>query len=605
LTQALDAEQSTRALTRRLLRGYVRPHLWRLALAMVCMAITAAATAALAQQMEPLLDMAFAGGDYGLLLSLATVVLIIFLVKGVASFGQEVLINHVGQRITADLQIGLFEHVIRADLAFLHDTSPGQLVSRFVNDIQMMRTAVSSAITSLGRDLLTVIFLVGLMFYQDWLLALIAIVVFPAAIVPTVQLGRRMRRVSHNTQQQLGTLTTILDEGFQGARQVKAYGMEAYEAARTTATIERLFRLWLKGATTKALAHPLMETLGGIAIVGVLLYGGYMVIDQGKTPGAFFSFIAALLLAYAPTKRLTQLNAQVQEGLAAADRVFQLMDLEPRIADRAGALPLDLRNGTLSFEGVGFHYGAERKGPPALDNVSLDIPAGSTVALVGPSGAGKSTVLNLIPRLYDVTEGAVRIDGQDVREVTVSSLRRSIALVSQDSTLFDDTVGANIRYGTPEADEAAVIAAATAADAHEFIRALPQGYDTPVGPRGVKLSGGQRQRIVIARAMLRDAPILLLDEATSALDSESERQVQRALERLKRGRTTVVIAHRLSTVISADRIFVLDAGRVVECGTHGELLARGGAYARLYALQFAHEEPGPGIAALAARRARG
>jgi subfamily B ATP-binding cassette protein MsbA len=591
------SDRSTRLLVRRLLRGFVRPHVWRLGAAALCMAVTAGTTAALADQMKPMLDLVFKDSSEAALYSLALSVFVLFLVKGLADYGQQVLINHVGQRVVADLQIGLFSHLVRADLAFFHDNPPGTLVSRFINDTTLLRDSVSTIITNLGRDLLTVACLAGLMFYRDWMLSLVAFVVFPLAIMPSVRVGRRMRRVSRTTQEQRGELTTILDEGFQGARQVKAYGMEGYEAERATNRIERVFRLTVKSARTRAILSPLMEMLGGFAIVAVLLYGGHMVMYGGKSPGDFFSFVTALLFAYQPVKRLAQLNTNLQEGLAAADRVFRMMDLQPDITDRPGARTLLVADGAIRLEQVSFRYGATADVPPALDDLSLDIAGGATVALVGISGAGKSTVLNLIPRLFDVGAGAVRIDGQDVREVTLVSLRRSIALVSQDTLLFDDTIAANIRYGTPEAEQAAVVAAAQAANAHDFIAAMPQGYDTPVGPRGVKLSGGQRQRIAIARAMLRDAPILLLDEATSALDTESERLVQRALARLKQGRTTVVIAHRLSTVVSADRIFVLDKGRLVESGTHAELLKRGGAYARLYALQFAQEEQAGGGAA--------
>jgi subfamily B ATP-binding cassette protein MsbA len=602
LTEHAHEDRSTRLLVARLLRDYVRQHLGRLSAAALCMAVGAAATGALATQAEPMLDQVFAETNEARLHALALTVFIIFVIKGLARYGQDVLIAVVGQRIAADLQIALHRHLVRADLAFFHDNPPGGLVARFLNDTQVLRDSTTFLITNLGKDVLTLVALVSVMFYQDWLLALIAFVAFPAAILPSVRVGRRMRRVSRTTQEQRGVLTTILDEGFQGARQVKAYGMEEYEARRAAGRIEHVFGLTVKAVRIRSVLSPLMETLGGCAIVAVLLYGGYMVMHQGKTPGAFFSFVTALLLAYEPVKRLAYANASLQEGLAAADRIFRLMDLQPRITDRAGAVPLIVRDGAIRFDRVSFNYGASPEAPDALDDLTLDIAGGATVALVGVSGAGKSTVLNLIPRLFDVGAGSVRIDGQDVRDVTLASLRRRIALVSQDNLLFDDTIAANIRYGAPEADPAAVIAAAQAADAHDFIRVLPQGYDTPVGPRGVKLSGGQRQRVAIARAMLRDAPILLLDEATSALDSETERQVQRALARLKRGRTTVVIAHRLSTVVSADRIFVLDRGRLVESGTHAELLARAGAYARLYALQFAQEEPAPPtLAAVGAR----
>jgi len=598
---ALAADGRTHALTGRLIRDHVRPQAGRILFALACMAAAAAATAALARQMEPVLDQVFAERDAGALTTAALSVFVIFLVKGVATYGQAVTMNHVGQRIVADLQSSLFRHLMRADLAFFHDRAPGELISRFTHDTNLLRGAVSGTLTSLGKDSLTLIFLAGVMVYQDWLLAAIAFVVFPVAVVPSARIGRRMRKVSASSQAQAGELSGLLDEIFQGARQVKAYGMEAYETGRAGAAIERLFRLATKAARTRAAIHPLMETLGGAAIVAVMLYGGHQVIVGTKTPGAFFSFITALLLAYEPLKRLVNLNAQLQEGLAAAERVFALLDLKAGIADRPGARPLGVGGGAIAFERVAFAYGPGAG--PALDGLDLEVPAGATVALVGPSGAGKSTVLNLIPRFFDVDRGRVAIDGQDVREVTLASLRAAIALVSQDALLFDDTVRANILYGRPDASEAEVAAAAGAADAHDFILRLPGGYDTAVGPRGVKLSGGQRQRIVIARAMLKNAPILLLDEATSALDSDSERQVQRALANLKRGRTTVVIAHRLSTVVAADRIYVMERGRAVESGSHAELIARDGVYARLYAQQLAPEDAAEAAPPRPARRA--
>jgi subfamily B ATP-binding cassette protein MsbA len=470
------------------------------------------------------------------------------------------------------------------------------LISRLMNDVWLLRNAAATVLTGIGRDAVTIVFLIGVMFYQDWTMALIAFLAFPAAIRPIVKIGRRMRRVSVNTQVEMGQLTTLLNQTFQGARYVKAYGMEDYEQRRAGGLIERLYRLIDRANRTRSRAGPMMEALGGVAIAMVILYGGHQVIDGARTPGAFFSFITALLLAYQPVKSLATLNASLQEGLGAAQRVFEVLDVEPAIHDRPGARPLRITGGEIRFDTVCFGYQPDTV---ALDAISLTVPAGSTVALVGPSGAGKSTLLNLIPRFYDVDDGHIAIDGQEIGSVTLASLRGAIALVSQEVSLFDDTVRANIAYGRFGAPDEEIEAAAQAAGADRFVRELPDGYDTLVGEHGVRLSGGQRQRIAIARAMLKDAPILLLDEATSALDSESERQVQAALHSLMRGRTTVVIAHRLSTVIDADLICVMDHGRVVETGRHAKLLARGGLYARLYETQFAADRDPVPLAAAA------
>ncbi|MGH6953248.1 MAG: ABC transporter ATP-binding protein, partial [Alphaproteobacteria bacterium] len=482
-------DKTAAALTRRLLKDHVRPHLGRSAAALLCMALVAAATAALAKLMEPILDGVFVGHDRSLLAAVGVAVLVVFVVKGLATYGQAVLMNHVGFRIVADIQIAMFAHLMRADLAFFHDNHSGGLVSRFISDVQTLRKGVAECLTGLGKDLLTLLFLVALMFHQDWGLALIAFFAFPAAAVPIVKIGRRLRRVSAATQHVVGGLSTLLEEAFQGVRHVKAYGMESYEERRASVEINRLFRLYSKSVRARVLAHPIMEGLAGLAVFLVIAYGGYQVIEGARTPGAFFSFLTALFLAYEPMKRLAQLNATYQEALAAAERVFALLDTAPAIVDRPGACELQVRAGAVRFESVEFAYKPE---VPALAGVSLSVPAGKTAALVGPSGAGKSTVLNLIPRFYDATRGRVTIDGVDVRDVTLASLRASIGLVSQEISLFDDTVRANIAYGRALASDDEIRRAARLAGADDFIAAMPEGYDTRIGELGVKLSGGQR-----------------------------------------------------------------------------------------------------------------
>jgi subfamily B ATP-binding cassette protein MsbA len=403
-----------------------------------------------------------------------------------------------------------------------------------------------------------------------------------------VKIGRRIRRVSGKTQVEIGLFSALLEEAFQGARYVKSYGMERHETERATNAVNRIFKLVFKANTTRAVLHPVMEILGGIAVTSIIVYGGLQVVEGESTPGKFFSFITALILAYEPMKRLANMNAKLQEGLSAVQRIFTMLDVEPMIVDRPNAATLTVEKGAIEFDRVDFGY---MPGRSALKAVSLTVPAGKTVALVGPSGAGKTSVLNLIPRFYDIERGRVMIDGHDVRDVTLASLRANIGLVSQETNLFDDTVRANIAYGRPQATDEDIVMAARRAGAHDFISALPQGYETRVGGQGVKLSGGQRQRLSIARALLKNAPILLLDEATSALDANTERQVQAALKDLMRGRTTLVVAHRLSTVVDADIIYVMDDGRILESGGHSELMARGGAYARLYARQVSEEAP--------------
>ena len=396
-----------------------------------------------------------------------------------------------------------------------------------------------------------------------------------------------MRKVTSNTQIETGMFMTLLAQTFQGMRVVKAYGMEKYEKNRIKVLVEKLFSLSFKAARIRAMVSPIMETLGGAAITVVIVYGGNQVIDGTSTTGELFSFITALLMAYEPMKKLANLNVAIQEGLAGAQRLFVILDAEPEILDRSGATNLNNPSGEITLSKVTFSYDS---GEPALKEVSLQVPAGKRIALVGPSGAGKSTILNLIPRFYEIDQGKVSIDDLDVRDIKMSSLHQNIALVSQEITLFDDTVRANIAYGRNGASNEEIWTAAQNAAAHEFIMELPQGYETLVGEQGLKLSGGQRQRLAIARAMLKNAPILLLDEATSSLDTESERQVQIALNRLMKGRTTLVIAHRLSTVVDADLIYVIEDGHITQSGSHDALLKTGGPYAKLYELQFANDK---------------
>jgi subfamily B ATP-binding cassette protein MsbA len=582
-----DRGMPTTALVRRLTSEFIRRHTGTIVLAFVCMGVGAGSTALRAWLMQPMLDRIFVGREASLLVVIAGAALALAVVKGFADYGDTVLMSRVGQRVITDVQSALYARLIRADLAYFNANPSGTLISRFTNDVVLLRNAAANVLAAIGKDAVTVVFLMALMFYQDWFLALLSCFAFPLAIHPIVRIGRRMRRVSANTQIEIGLLTTLLSQTFQGARHVKAYGMEAYEQGRAATLFERIFKLVDRANRTRSRASPMMEALGGAAVAVVIAYGGYQVIDNSRTPGAFFSFITALLLAYQPLKSLANLNASLQEGLAAAQRVFEVLDVEPKIRDLPDARPLHVAGGEIRLDDVRFGY---QPHAVALDGISLTVPAGSTVALVGPSGAGKSTVLNLIPRFYDVSAGSIAIDGQDVRAVTLTSLRGALALVAQEASLFDDTVRANIAYGRLSASDTEIEAAAAAAGADRFIADLPQGYETLVGEHGLRLSGGQRQRLAIARAMLKDAPILLLDEATSALDNESERHVQAALRRLMQGRTTLVIAHRLTTIVGADLICVMDRGSIVESGKHAQLLVRGGLYARLYETQFAPDD---------------
>jgi subfamily B ATP-binding cassette protein MsbA len=570
-------------LLKRLWGETVMPYRKRLILAAACLVVVAGATALTAWLMDPVINELFVKQERGMIWLIAGGVLVTFAARSAAAFVQEVLVVDTGLRIVADIQSRLFGHLLKQDVATLQGHNSGTLLSRFTYDVNIMRYAVSDAVVVLGRDVLTVIFLVALMFYQEWLLATIAFAGAPLTVYPLQALGKRVRKVTRETQEEMGALTSRLGQSFQGIRTVKAFRMEPHEQAHADTLIERIRNLSYRAAIAKAATQPITDALGGVAIAAIIVYGGLRVIDGHTTAGAFFSFIAAMLMAFQPIRALGKLNARIQEGLAATERVYALLDQAPAIVDPPAAKTVPREAGAVRLQGVGFTYNGETQ---ALDGITLEAPAGKTTALVGPSGAGKSSIFAMIPRFYDVQEGQVIVNGVDVRQASLASLRDAVAVVAQEVVLFDDTVANNIRYGRRDAPQAEVEAAARAAAAHDFIQAMPAGYDTMVGEQGMKLSGGQRQRIAIARAILKDAPILLLDEATSALDTESERQIQTALARLMVGRTTIVIAHRLSTVIDADVIHVMEAGKLVQSGKHSELLAEGGLYAHLHALQF-------------------
>jgi len=555
-------------------------------LAIVSMSVVAAATAGNAWLLKPILDGLFGRGNPEWLYAIPALVIGVAIIKGIFGYLETSTMGGFGERIIADTQVRMYAKLMHADLAWLHRVHSGKLIASFLYDAQLLREAVGKALTGMVKDSLSLLFLAIVMFMQYWELSLVVCVVFPLVAIFSRRLGRKTRKGSKRSQEETGRLTTILSETFEGARLVKAYGMEDRETERARRSVEDRLEYVMKVIRARAAASPATEALGGIAIGIVAFIGGQQIIGGTTTPGTLGSFIAAVLMAYQPLKSLSTMNVSLQEGLAAAERVFAVLDQPASIVDAPDAKALQVTRGEIALQHVSFAYDPEH---PALTDIHITVPAGCKAALVGASGAGKSTLLNLIPRFYDATQGSVLIDGQDVKSVTLASLRGSIALVSQELTLFDDSVRANIAYGRVDADEAAIEAAARAAAADDFIRALPQGYDTRVGENGVKLSGGQRQRIAIARAMLRDAPILLLDEATSALDSESEKLIQQALAQLMRGRTSLVIAHRLSTVMDADIVFVLDKGRLAEQGSPAELLRQGGIFARLHATQFASQ----------------
>ncbi|PKN35562.1 MAG: lipid A export permease/ATP-binding protein MsbA [Deltaproteobacteria bacterium HGW-Deltaproteobacteria-19] len=559
-----------------------KPHTAKLLLAMFFMLIVGGLTSVLAFLVKPALDDIFVERNASMLQWIPLAIIAIYLVKGVCTYAQSIIMNWIGQRIVTDLRNHLYNQIQRQSLSFFTKNPTGVLMSRITFDVNYIQGAVSEAITSLMKDSFTILCLVFVVFWRDWKLAIIAMVVFPLTVYPISRFGRKIRKAVTGAQITMGSLTSLLQETITGARIVKAFCMEAYENKRFAKESENLLKLFMKAVSVNALSSPLMEFLGGIGIAVIIFYGGWQVIHGTSTPGTFFSFLAALIMLYEPIKRLTATNNQIQQGISAAERVFAIVDAVPEIRNRPDAVELPNITKGIDIQDVTFRYEEDT----VLRNINLSIRAGETLALVGMSGGGKTTLVNLIPRFYDVSEGSILIDGRDIREATIESLRGQIGIVTQQTILFNDTVRNNIAYGNQKASEEDLIAAARAANAHDFISKLPNGYDTLIGEQGMKLSGGERQRISIARAILKDAPILILDEATSSLDTEAEIEVQEALENLMKGRTTLVIAHRLSTIRNADRIIVLVNGAIIEEGNHETLLERQGEYRRLYNMQF-------------------
>jgi len=562
--------------------GLIKKNKFRLFLAMLCMLVIAGTTSTVAFLVKPVLDDIFVNKNTGMLKLIPIVVILIYFLKDTATYGQAYFMNYVGQKIIRELRNILYDHIQDLSISFFHKEKTGALMSRVTNDVAIIKNMVSSSVTTVLKDCFTVIGLSGVIFYRDWKMAIIALVFLPIAFFPIIKFGRRVRRVSTGYQETMADMNSFLHETFAGNKIVKAFGMSSYEKERFFKKTKKLFKLEMKAVKAKSLSSPVMDFLGGIGVALVIFYGGSRVIQGESTVGTFFSFLAAVFMLYNPLKQLTQVNNTVQQGLAAVDRVFDVIEMESDIKEIENPVTIKAGPHRVAFKNVSFKYDDVW----VLKDINLEVKAGEVLALAGMSGGGKTTLVNLIPRFYDVCQGAVEIDGIDIRKATLSSLREQIAIVTQEPILFNDTVRNNIAYGNRNASDEDIERAAKAAYAYDFVWDFPDKFETSIGELGARLSGGEKQRICVARALLKEAPILMLDEATSSLDSEAEMLVQKALENLMKGRTTFVIAHRLSTIVNADRIVMIVNGRIVEEGNHEELIAREGEYYKLYQMQF-------------------
>jgi len=565
------------------LLGYIKGSWFKLFFSMICMMVVAATTSATAFIVKPVLDDIFLNKNVNMLKLMPFAVVVIFVLRGAGMYGQEFLMQYVGESIIKRLRDSLYNRITDLSLAFFHKERTGVLMSRITNDVNIIKNMVSTAVTGALRDCFTVVGLTGVIFYRDWKLAIIVFFVLPLAFFPMVKFGRRVRRFSTRSQESMAELNAFLHETFTGNKIVKAFGREDDEKKSFFDKSYNVFRFEIKSMRAKALTSPVMEVLGGIGIALVIWYGGNGVVDGTSTPGTFFSFMTAVMLFYAPVKKLTQLNNTVQRGLAAADRVFDILETESEIKDPIHPKAIQEGSHRIIFDDVSFSYDEIET---VLKNINLDVAPGEVIALVGMSGGGKTSLVNLIPRFYDTTSGAVKIDGIDIKDISISDLRKQVAIVTQEPILFNATIKQNIAYGNPDATDQEIENAARAAYIYQFIDNLPKQFDTVIGELGSRLSGGEKQRMCIARALLKDAPILILDEATASLDTEAERLVQKALENLMKGRTSFVIAHRLSTIAYANRIIVIVGGVIVEEGQHEDLLALEGEYYNLYQMQF-------------------